>query len=168
MIALPIVGALASVALLPLSLLYPRKYALVLREVVPDPTTPDPEITLDPISKPGDNWTNPISSLLIGPGFVGWFQVTLGDNMSKLAQRLGIGGTNWRQIVAEEKNAWAVALCSAAVREKYYMGMAGIDLVPRYGSTPGVDCRAPGYCPGYPLTKSSNTEYPVLYWGGVK
>ena len=162
-------GAIASMALLPLSLLYPRRLVLVTEEVPVTPPIIDigVPIVIDNPLKPGESWSNPILSSEITPGYKGWFVVMTGDTLSKLAQKLGIGGTNWRHIVNTPENKWAVDLCSAAVRAQYYNGQAGINLVQRYGTKPGVNCIAPGYSPGYPLMSTASGSFPVLYFGGL-
>lgn len=136
-----------------------------------DPELPLEEIEITepvpvPMVKiPGSFPEYPISSKLLTPDFKGWFQVQTGDTLSAIMVRLGRAKSSWPELVSMSQNQWAVKLCTRAVRTKYYGGKPGITLTKQYGTKPGVDCVSQGYGPGFPLLKTSNGAYPVLYWG---
>jgi len=123
------------------------------RDLLPlDPTPP----------RVGATPSDPLPSSALWPGFVGYFQVQTGDNLSKLGGRLGVG---WRDVRDDPANAWAVEQCPRAMQDKYYGGEDGIGLTQNYGKTPGLDCAAPGWSGKYYKYKKPLTgQFPVLGW----
>lgn len=118
------------------------------REVIP---TKPPEVGTPENPQPGDK---------LYPGFTGFFQVVEGRYLTHYAKDLGIGGSNWPMIRDHPENAWIKALTPKAK-----WGTYGLDLVPRYGKFPPVDCVAPGY---KAQKKTAYTgQHAVLYWKPV-
>lgn len=119
---------------------------------VPEPVAPTPEP--EPPG-PGDHPAAPVPSKSAKPGDE-WVLIESGDNLSLLAKRAGLGATSWRLIRDDVENAWIKALTPQAMQSTY-----GLNLVPRYGRTVGVDCVFPGYKAS--LLGSSNGQFPVLH-----
>lgn len=133
---------------------------------VADPVIPNPtEVSTGPRT-PGDSYDNPAQSNTLKPGFRGFIQVQSGDSLIGIVRRLGRSDSEWSRFVNMLENQWAVALCTAAVRAKYYGGNKGITLTRQYGTQPGKDCVAKGYGPGFPLLSTSTGSFPVIFWDG--
>jgi len=135
---------------------------------VPDPDDPielAPGPGPDP-DTPGSTPADPIGSKDLYEGFVGYFVVQSGDNMTKMANRLGLGTGGWKVLRDDPENAWAVDKCPTSTKDKYYGGQDGIDLRANYGKSPGMDCVAPGYKAKLYFKIPLTGQYPVLHWGG--
>ena len=127
--------------------------------IKPDPVQP---------KKPGFSPSDPVPSKSVTPAFEGYILVESGDTLGKIAQRLGMHFSGWRNIRDKSENAWLKKLCprGSSCSMSYYGGESGIPLFPRFGKTVGVDCSAPGWGPDYDnVYHSKNTgQLPVLYW----
>jgi len=123
------------------------------------PSVPSPEVVAAPVfsPKPGQSPSNPLPGDELYSGFEGYFLVVKNMYLSHYAQRLGIGGTNWRQIRDHKQNSWLKALANSATQKIH-----GFNLVPRYTKNAGVDCVAPGYKAN--ILPSNTGQYPVVFW----
>jgi hypothetical protein len=128
--------------------------------VAPIVNPPVPSLGTPPVDTL-HTYNDPLPSSQLTPDFSGYFQIMLGV----IAEKLGLTRAGWPQIVAHPANAWARDICPETVRAAYYGGRAGIALTRQYGSSPGVNCVAPGYGPGYKLLSTASGVFPVLYWG---
>jgi len=103
--------------------------------------------------------SNPAIYDQIGPGFRGYILAERGKYLSHYARRLGLGGTQWRQIRDLPENEWLKKLASAKLQRTH-----GFDLRAIYGDDPPNDSIAPGY---KALKYNRNTgQFPVFYWRG--
>ena len=96
------IGAIVAVVLAGYAFLWSRKASA---DTAPDPEPPKPEPEPPkPESKagPGDSGDDPIDVPTQGK----WYRVKDGDNLSKIAQLAGLGGTSWRLIRDHFENAW--------------------------------------------------------------
>jgi len=102
--------------------------------------------------------SNPLPSTQLTPGFSGYFAVEEGDTLWAIADRLGLGGHNWRKIRDYAANHWAREQCPKWIQSKYYGGEKGIALNKRYFN---------GVYPGWKADLDLSTtggEWPVLGW----
>lgn len=109
------------------------------------PSVPLPPINFYPSPEPdlpGMTPDNPIPSKSVGNGFQGFILIEEGDNLYKLASRLG---TTHNDLINHPLNWWARDKCPKWVKNQWNNGLPTIALLPRYGKTPGYDCAAPGY-----------------------